>query len=539
MIEKKGEMVVSFSKKNFPEHPFLDAAPEERGARARGPLALGWHGVLAVTITLALLPLGLENYLLFHAVVELGAATVALLIAGTGFFATAQASCPFLAGVGVVFSATAFLDVWHTLAFQGMGVFPTWSPDHPVQLWVLARTTGALGLLATVLWWRRPGFFPCLLLGTGALVGGGAAAVVLGAFPACFSPETGLTTLKIVAEYAVVAILLLAMGALEREQDGEVAPYRRALQVSLAITVLSELCFTVYADLYGLSNMAGHLLKVLSSYALFVGYVLRIAPEVCERRLGGLLVRLRLREENLRTALAEREALLREVHHRVKNNIQVVSSLLSIQSGRSSSPEVQHALQQSRGRIAAMGAVHSQIYTSGDFTDVDMGPCLQGIVAHLRSLFPEAKILFQLSIEGAHLPVDLAVPCALILNELLFNACQHAFPGNGEGIIRVDFSRSAERGTFTVADNGVGIPGELLERKGMGLTITETLVQQLEGTFDMVSGSPGVSARFSFPLPPGGPPVISELSAGTVGGPPPRNRGGTRGGPPAGDPGSP
>ncbi len=493
-------MEVFSSAKHLQNAPSAHAAPENGHVPERRFLALGWHGALAGGLILALLPLGWHHYLLFHSIVELGAAAVGLLIAGTGFFATAQYPCPFLAGMGVVFAATAGLDVWHALAFQGMGVFPTWGPDQPIQLWIVARSTAALGILATVLWWRRKGFLPWLVGGVGALVVGGGLAVVWRVFPSCFLPPAGLTSFKIAAEYAVMAVFLLAMTALEFEKDADVAPYRRALQASLAITVLSELRFTLYTDVYGLSNMMGHLLKVLSAYVLFVGYVLRVAPWVCERRVGELLFRLRLREESLRTALGEREALLREVHHRVKNNIQVVCSLLSIQSGRSSLPEVQLALQQSRGRIAAMGAVHSQIYTSGNFNDVDMEPCLQGILAHLRSLFPHEGVRFEFHIDEAHLPVDLAVPCALILNELLYNACQHAFPERSEGMVRVNFVRTVERGEFAVTDNGVGRSEEARRRKGMGLTLAETLALQLDGTFEIADGSPGVSARFSFPL---------------------------------------
>jgi len=214
-------------------------------------------------------------------------------------------------------------------------------------------------------------------------------------------------------------------------------------------------------------------------------------------------------DAQLRQNLEEKEALLREVHHRVKNNLNVISSLLSLQSSVIKTPEQAiEAFRISRDRIMAMSIVHEELYHSSDYARVDMASFLDKLSRQLQptQAFNEG-VRLETRAEGITLSVNSSIPCGLILTELITNAYRHAFPKGGPGEIRVAMRRAEDDLIeLCVSDNGIGLdepPGlaygtEERESSALGLTLVRLLVEQLEGTMT-IGSEKGTHIRIRFP----------------------------------------
>ncbi len=191
-------------------------------------------------------------------------------------------------------------------------------------------------------------------------------------------------------------------------------------------------------------------------------------------------------EEQIRSSLEEKEALLQEVHHRVKNNLQVIISLLHLQSGYVKDRDAYGVFKDSESRIKSMALVHEKLYRSRDLSRIDSGDYIQDLTRDLVASYRlvSSPIELTLDIEDTVLGIDTAVHCGLIINELVSNALKYAFPDGREGEIRVAMRRAAgEEYTLEVRDNGVGLPDNF-EHKGtdtLGLQLVRTLVDHLEG----------------------------------------------------------
>jgi len=194
-------------------------------------------------------------------------------------------------------------------------------------------------------------------------------------------------------------------------------------------------------------------------------------------------------EAQLRTSLREKEVLLQEIHHRVKNNLQVISSLLYLQSRSVEDESVLAVLQDSRSRVRSMALVHEKLYESPDLAHIDFADYVRTLVDHLIQSYEVDMRAIRLRVNVAKvlLGIDTAIPCGLIIHELVSNALKHAFPQGGGGEIHIELSREDNRFTLTVSDNGVGLPEGMDFRNSgsLGLQLVNTLVEQLEGTIEL------------------------------------------------------
>jgi PAS domain S-box-containing protein len=211
----------------------------------------------------------------------------------------------------------------------------------------------------------------------------------------------------------------------------------------------------------------------------------------------------KLAEEALKGALAEKIVLLKEVHHRVKNNMQVISSLLDLQADFLPDETSRTFLRESQNRIRAMALVHELLYQSETFTSISMGEYLGNLAQYLLSSYGVAPGRISLSCEVSDFTLDLerAIPCGLIMNEMLSNALKHAFPDGRNGSIVVRVSSTAGWVTLTVADTGVGLPTglDVTTTGTLGLQLVHLLAKQLAGRFAVEPGTPGTVARVTFP----------------------------------------
>ena len=240
------------------------------------------------------------------------------------------------------------------------------------------------------------------------------------------------------------------------------------------------------------------------------GHLGRLVPAV-ERELAQAKVREERRQadESIRISLLEKEILLKEIHHRVKNNLMIILGLIQMEGSKANNERPNPLLHELDGRIRAMALVHESLYKSADFSRVDLQNYIETMVAAINIQFASGHDI-HLSVQAAveETDINIAVPCGLILNELITNAFKHAFPfgktheGKNDCEIVISVTKDSGVCALTVADNGVGLPAAVdWENPGtLGLRLIQMLSKQINGTFEM-ENSPGAVFRLKFPNP--------------------------------------
>jgi two-component sensor histidine kinase len=207
------------------------------------------------------------------------------------------------------------------------------------------------------------------------------------------------------------------------------------------------------------------------------------------------------REEQIRASLREKEALLKEIHHRVKNNLQIIISLLNLQAAHTKDPAILGAFAESENRVRSMALVHESLYRSSDLARVVLAPHVQRLCEHLYRCYgvDTRRIELRTTISDAALDLDRAIPCGLIINELVSNALKYAFPDGGKGSIHVKLDHSLDRYTLLVKDNGIGLPEGFDFRRAdsLGLQLVCGLTEQIGGTIEYLRDG-GSTFRIEF-----------------------------------------
>jgi two-component sensor histidine kinase/DNA-binding NarL/FixJ family response regulator len=211
--------------------------------------------------------------------------------------------------------------------------------------------------------------------------------------------------------------------------------------------------------------------------------MMRLEAEIAEREKV---------ETSLRSALREREYLIREIHHRVKNNMQIISSLINLSSREIKDKTTLDVLRQIKLRIRSMAMIHEKLLKSENLDRVDLGDFIRDLAIHLLQFFriESHRITLKIDAEKVDLPIETAVPCGLIAGEALSNAMKHAFPEGRKGEIAVSLRRiSPEEVVLSVRDDGIGLPSriDVASAETMGLTIMNALVDQLDGRLEHVA----------------------------------------------------
>jgi PAS domain S-box-containing protein len=232
----------------------------------------------------------------------------------------------------------------------------------------------------------------------------------------------------------------------------------------------------------------------ISVYAPQKGYFVAIFDNITERKLA---------EEQIKASLDEKEILLREIHHRVKNNMQVVISLLRLQSDKIKDQQYVEMLKESQDRIKSMALIHEKLYQSEDFANIDFDGYVKALVNSLfisQGVSPD-KISLKMEIADISLGLDYAIPCGLIINELVSNSLKYAFPKERQGEIRIGLQKTSENEVeLTVSDNGIGIPEGLDfgTIESLGLDLVKILAEhQLGGKIEL-NRAGGTSFSFRF-----------------------------------------
>ncbi|MCC0176999.1 response regulator [Waterburya agarophytonicola K14] len=206
---------------------------------------------------------------------------------------------------------------------------------------------------------------------------------------------------------------------------------------------------------------------------------LRLQAEILERKKA---------EKEVKKSLKEKNLLLKEIHHRVKNNLFIVSSLLESQGDYIDNPEIIKVLSDSQNRITTMALIHEQLHYSTGLCEIDFQQYLTALIEHITNSYLTQEINFKADIQQAYLNIETAHPCGLIINELISNAVEHAFPEKKQGNIILKFCQD-KPGNYNLwfKDDGIGFPDDkdFYHSESLGLELVVTLVEQLEGKIEM------------------------------------------------------
>jgi PAS domain S-box-containing protein len=215
-----------------------------------------------------------------------------------------------------------------------------------------------------------------------------------------------------------------------------------------------------------------------------------------------ITVRKRM-EEQLKASLVEKEVMLKEIHHRVKNNLAIIHSLLALQVDVTADEAARRSLQGSRDRVKAMALAHEKLYSSPNLAKLDITDYIQGLLSYIFQSYitEDSGPTLNTRVDNVAMEIDKAVPCGMIINELVSNALKYAFPNGEKGAIGVELSRPGGGDyRLRVHDNGIGLPQDLEpENTGtLGLQLVSILVKQLNGTME-ISRSGGTAFTITFP----------------------------------------
>ena len=227
-------------------------------------------------------------------------------------------------------------------------------------------------------------------------------------------------------------------------------------------------------------------------FAASISYIISLALEASKRDIA---------QKQIINSLEEKNVLLREIHHRVKNNMQIISSLLSLQSSTIKNPEMRDIFMESQNRVKSMSMIHEQLYQTDDIAKIDFKIYVNGLIKSLFQIysFGLKRIEWNVNIEDVKLDIETAIPCGLIINELVSNSLKHAFNEAHDGKITVNMRKNKNLITMEVSDNGIGLPAnfEVEKASTLGLKLVTTLVDQLEGNM-VIDRSKGTSFKITF-----------------------------------------
>ncbi|MFS0518046.1 sensor histidine kinase [Nostoc sp. UIC 10607] len=233
------------------------------------------------------------------------------------------------------------------------------------------------------------------------------------------------------------------------------------------------------------------------------GNLARLIPAVARELREAQVRRERKQaEEQIKASLQEKEVLLKEIHHRVKNNLQIISSLLNLQAEYLKDNQALEVFKDSQNRIESMALIHEKLYQSQDLARINFADYIQDLVTNLFYSYNvnSNSITLKMKVEEVFLAIDAAIPCGLIINELISNSLKYAFPERELGEICIDFcSIEPNLFTLTISDNGVGLAQDFdfQATESLGLRLVKGLTQQLQGNIDFISDN-GVKYKIQF-----------------------------------------
>ncbi len=496
--------------------------PSRRSGRPSIPVVLGLV-ILGAALLAGAYLLSRQNYLLFHSSVEMLGVVVCFTIFSIGWNARHFTRNNTLIFLAIAYLLVAFLDFLHLLAYKGMGVFPGRGSDLATQLWIAARYAESLSLLGGALLLTRerplhPGrWFGLYLLAAVTLY---LLLVTWSCFPSCYIEGEGLTPFKVTSEYIVSGLLLVAGLLFFRHRDRLDRHVLRLLLASIAVTILSEMSFTLYTDIYGFFNFLGHALKLLSLLFLYLALIqgsLRTPYAMLFHRLATELEERKRYQQRLEAANRELDAFVYTVAHDLRSPLTPIigfAEVLHEQCRDKLDAQEQTLLQtvqeQARGLLSLLEdlLILSKVgHLERPAAPIEAREVVDEVLAHHRS----QKIDINCTVRIGDLP-SLRVPKTLVsqvFGNLLGNALRYACVDQAP--LEISGHRQGDVVQFMVRDHGPGIPPEERERifevffrgsggksrpgTGIGLATVSKIARLYDGRA-WVEETPGGGATF-------------------------------------------
>ena len=460
----------------------------------------------------------LYNYLLFHTLAEIFSVVVACGIFMIAWNTRRIMDNNYFLFVGIASLCVGIIDLCHTMAYKGMGVFPGYGPDLATQLWIAARYLQSLALLVAPWFLGRT-----LKTGWTFTVFGAATALLLtaiftGNFPACFVEGVGLTPFKIGSEYLVCLLLLGALFFMHKKMAAFDQGVVRLLSSAIVAFIAAGLAFTLYSDVYGISNMIGHLLKVAGFYCIYKALI-----EIGLARPYALLFReLAAKADELEAANHELEAFSHTVSHDLRSPLTNISGSCPVLTDLFSDKlddECKRFIGYIDDETRRMNTLITTLLRFSQMNrqelhrqEVDLSTLAAAIITGLRMQDPERQVTCTIA-AGVTCTADPLLICAVMEN-LLGNAWKYT---GKEEAARIEFGVTEVEGkpAFFVRDNGVGFDMKEahklfdafqrlhsrseFEGTGIGLTTAQRIIQRHGGRV-WAEGEVGKGATFFFTL---------------------------------------
>lgn len=438
------------------------------------------------------------DFIVFHYVVELFSIVIGAVMFVIVWNNRARIESAGLLLIGISYLFVGLVDLFHTLAYAGTGLFDAFAPDLPTQLWILARHLEAFSLLlGSMLLHRRARPYLTLLLYIGGTTLLTAIVFPLRLFPTAYAVGVGLTPFKIVSEYVVIAVVALAGYQFYRRRSLFTDTTRYWIFVSIVATITGEFMFTAYIGVYDVANVVGHLLKVVSFYGMYRAFVVIGIAE--PNRI--LYRNLHEREQELSEAVAHRDLLLREVHHRVKNNLSLVMALIGLEYDNAP-PAHRDALSDLSNRIATIEMVHDRLSRTESTQMVDIVEYVNDIASRLVTTLSPIPVTFVPSVGSISIAARTAISIALVVSEIVTNIVKHAFPQRPNGLVRLGIVEKSDELTINLENDGESFT-EVSTRvsQSLGVGIINSLLDTIGGTISRSSDGELNATTISIPLP--------------------------------------
>jgi signal transduction histidine kinase len=408
------------------------------------------------------------------------------------------------------------IDFLHTLSYKGMGVFPSWSANHVTQFWILGRLLETAGLLLAIfIPGRNYNKLVAILLYSVGIIG--IAMISTGTFPDCFIEGKGLTPFKIYSEYIIIGTLLLTMLNFSRIKNPEFLPFRKSYKHAFIFAILAELSFTMYSDIYGFTNMLGHIFRFISYYTIFGGIIINIIKnpistlyhqlEEDNKKFREMNMKQQTLYENIKELEDFRVNFLRSISHELKTTLNVIyGNIQLMEMGvygdvanlKEPLKALRNATKHSEELVNNLLDL-SRAETGG--LQVKMEPLtfsvFERVVKEYEQLAKQKGLEFKFKFEGKEPFSGDFMILSMILSNLLSNAVKYT----DRGIVKGTLGADNEKLYIEVSDTGKGIPEEMREKifqpfsslskerrsSGLGLAIVKKFTEIMGGKISLTS----------------------------------------------------